>query len=136
MQIEIRETRALPRDQVIDIYRRNHWSSVDKPEQLYQALTHSHTVLSAWVAEDTLVGLANAISDGYLVVYYPHLIVHPDFHKEGVGRLLMVRMRETYAGYHQQMVTADGDTVDFYKKCGFERAGRTVPMWIYQGDDH
>ena len=26
--------------------------------------------------------------------------------------------------------------LDFYRKCGFERAGKTEPMWIYAGHDH
>jgi hypothetical protein len=26
--------------------------------------------------------------------------------------------------------------VEFYRKCGFERAGRTEPMWIYGGHEH
>jgi len=25
---------------------------------------------------------------------------------------------------------------EFYRKCGFERAGKTEPMWIYAGHDH
>ena len=28
------------------------------------------------------------------------------------------------------------DAVGFYEKVGFERAGKTVPMWIYEGNDH
>jgi hypothetical protein len=26
--------------------------------------------------------------------------------------------------------------VNFYERAGFERAGKTVPMWIYAGTDH
>jgi len=35
-----------------------------------------------------------------------------------------------------QMLTADGKSIDFYKKVGFERAGETEPMWIYGGNEH
>ncbi len=34
------------------------------------------------------------------------------------------------------MLVADGRAIDFYKKCGFARAGKTEPMWIYAGQDH
>ena len=26
--------------------------------------------------------------------------------------------------------------IDFYRKCGFERAGHTEPMWVYAGSEH
>ena len=29
-----------------------------------------------------------------------------------------------------------GQAIDFYRKCGFSRAGKTEPMWIYAGHDH
>jgi hypothetical protein len=41
-----------------------------------------------------------------------------------------------YEGFHQHMVVADGGAVDFYRKCGFERAGKTEPMWVYGGKEH
>ncbi|MEM6361318.1 MAG: GNAT family N-acetyltransferase, partial [Bacteroidota bacterium] len=45
-------------------------------------------------------------------------------------------MFKTYKGFHMQMLTADGKAIDFYSKMGFEKAGDTVPMWIYEGDEH
>src|SRR5437868_6085288 len=75
-------------------------------------------------------------SDGFLVVYYPHLIVLPEFQGRGVGTEILKRLRAKYEGFHQHMLVADGRAIDFYKKCGFERAGKTEPMWIYAGHDH
>ena len=48
----------------------------------------------------------------------------------------MGRMREKYGKFHMQMLTADGDAIKFYNKIGFERAGKTEPMWIYSGGEH
>lgn len=48
----------------------------------------------------------------------------------------MNAMLERYGSFHQLMLTADGDAVQFYEAMGFSRAGRTVPMWIYSGTDH
>jgi GNAT superfamily N-acetyltransferase len=102
---------------------------------LYKALQHSHSLVSAWLG-DKLVGIGNAISDGYLVVYYPHLLVHPEYQGKGIGRKIMDRMQEIYGDIHMQMLTADGDAVGFYQRMGFERAGQTEPMWIYGGGEH
>lgn len=48
----------------------------------------------------------------------------------------MKAMLERYRSFHQLMLTADGDAVQFYEAMGFVRAGRTVPMWVYEGTDH
>ena len=135
MNIVLSEARNLAPDAIITLYRANQWSSADKPKALVQGLMNSHALVSAW-DEDRLVGLGNALSDGHLVVYYPHLLVHPDYHGQGVGRLIMGRMQEKYGHLHMQMLTADGQAIDFYKKLGFERAGQTEPLWIYQGGEH
>src|SRR5204862_384785 len=80
--------------------------------------------------------LCNAISRSHLAVYYPHLLVHPDYQGRGIGTELMHRLMARYEGFHQHMLTADGRALDFYRKLGFERAGQTEPMWIYAGHDH
>ncbi|WP_162674653.1 GNAT family N-acetyltransferase, partial [Vibrio variabilis] len=65
-----------------------------------------------------------------------HMLVDPDFHGFGVGRKMMELMQGKYKDFHQQMLTADGEAVDFYKALGFERTGKTEPMWVYAGNDH
>jgi GNAT superfamily N-acetyltransferase len=133
--IRYSENRDLPLAGVLDLYRANEWSSAHKPDLLHKALLASHSLVTAW-DDSKLVGLGNAISDGYLVVYYPHLLVLPDYQGRGIGRRLMHMLMAHYEGFHQHMLTADGRALDFYRKCGFERAGKTEPMWIYAGHDH
>jgi GNAT superfamily N-acetyltransferase len=133
--IKYSETRDLPLDDVLNLYRANEWSAVEKPDVLHKALLASHSLATAWDT-DRLVGLGNAISDGYMVVYYPHLLVHPEYHGRGIGTQLMRQLMARYEGFHQHIVVADGRALDFYHKCGFERAGKTESMWIYAGHDH
>lgn len=121
--------------EVLDLYHANHWFAAEKPVELMAGLRNSHSLVTAR-ATGKLVGLANAISDGHLVVYFPHMLVSPEFHGLGIGRKIMEAMLGKYGGFHQLMLTADGDSVEFYKKLGFSRAGRMEPMWIYQGTDH
>ena len=49
---------------------------------------------------------------------------------------MMAAIQSIYPGFHQQMLTADGDAINFYMALGFERAGKTESMWIYAGDEH
>ena len=133
--IQYSDRRDLPMPGVVALYSTNGWSSAKKPELLLKALSASHSLFSAW-DDNELVGLGNAISDGHLVVYYPHLIVLPKYQGHGIGRELMRRLMARYAGFHQHMLVADGRALEFYRKCGFERAGKTEPRWIYGGHDH
>lgn len=121
--------------EVVDLYRANQWSSAAKPAQLLAALRNSHSLVTARTG-GRLIGLGNAISDGHLVVYYPHMLVHPEYQGKGVGRQMMQALQSRYAGFHQQMLVADGEAIAFYSALGFERAGRTQSMWVYAGTEH
>ena len=129
------ETRDIPVGAILRLYSANEWSSASKPAELRDALLNSHSLLTAWDG-DRLVGLGNAISDGHLVVYYPHLLVDPEYQRKGIGSELVRRLMANYEGFHQHVLIADGRAIDFYRKCGFTRAGKTESMWIYSGQDH
>ena len=135
MEIEITINDVIDEREVVALYRLNNWSSAEKPEQLLPALRHSHTLITARVS-GLLVGIANAISDGHLVVYYPHMLVHPEYQRQGIGRRMVEALNSIYGHFHQQMLTADGDAIEFYKSVGFVRAGKTEPMWVYAGTEH
>lgn len=135
MKIEIKETKKLKKADIIELYESLDWSSAKKPDELYKAILNSASVITAWYNKQ-LIGLANALSDGFLVVYYPHFLVHPDYQGKGVGKAIMTKMFSLYSGFHQQVLVSEKDAVDFYKKCGFNKASDTVPLWIYDGDTH
>jgi GNAT superfamily N-acetyltransferase len=135
MELELSLEDDIEADEVIALYKANGWSSAGKPEQLIPALNNSDALVTARIS-GKLVGIGNAISDGSLVVYYPHMLVHPGHKGKGIGRAMMRLLQQKYASFHQQMLTADVDAVGFYKSLGFDRAGKTVPMWIYNGNEH
>ena len=129
------EKRDIPFGKIIALYTSNGWSAANKPEKLCKALQNSHSLVSAWIGEE-LVGLGNALSDGFLVVYYSHLLVLPSCQGHGVGGMILERLKEKYQGFHQHILVADGRAIEFYSRHGFEIAGRTQSMWIYAGADH
>ena len=135
MELELSLEDSIETDEVIELYKTNDWSSAEKPEKLIPALKNSDALVTARIS-GKLVGIGNAISDGSLVVYYPHRLVHPDHKGKGIRRAMMELLQRRYASFHQQMLNADGDAIGFYKSLGFERAGKTVPMWIYAGNEH
>jgi len=135
VEVDIEINGKIEKFEVIALYQANKWSSAEKPDQLISALRNSHTLVTARI-DGILVGIGNAISDGHLVVYYPHLLVHPSYQGKDIGRKMMTAMQTIYGHFHQQMLTADGGAIEFYKALGFERAGNTLPMWIYAGTEH
>jgi GNAT superfamily N-acetyltransferase len=132
--IDYRETRDLALDDVLALYRANGWSSAEKPDRLLKALLGSHALVTAWDGK-RLVALGNAISDGHLVVYYPHLLVMPEYQRAGVGAEVLRRLKSRYEGFHQQVIMAVHETSAFYERGGFRRADGMEPMWIYSGAD-
>lgn len=129
------ESQHFAPDDLNRLYRSVAWSAATKLDALRRGLEGSHRVVSGWDGA-RLIGLGNAISDGALVVYFPHLLVDPSYQGQGIGKELMRRLQEPYQGFHQQVLVADGDAIAFYEKLGFHRAGRTEPLWIYDGQDH
>src|SRR5881394_242443 len=122
--IQYSDKREIDSAAMLALYRANQWSSAEKPALLHQALLNSHSLVTAWDGPK-LVGLGNAISDGFLVVYYPHLLVLPEYQRRGIGAEIMRRLQARYEGLHQHMLIADGRALDFYRKRGFVRAGQT-----------
>ncbi len=134
MPIKLKEIKKLDRSKVLQLYKANKWSSAEKPGKLIKALANSDRVITAWDG-DQLVGLGNALTDGYLVVYYPHLLVHPDYQGKGIGAMIMKKFQSYFDGFHQQILVANNKAIKFYRKCGFKRAYKTSSMWIYNFEE-
>ena len=135
MTITYKYDKNLPEGQVVALYTSLKWSSSNRPKELLNALANSHTVVSAWDGKK-LVALGNALSDGYLVVYYPHLLVLPEYQGKGIGRRIVSILQAKYANLHQQILVADEGAIDFYKNRGFRKAGSCEVLWIYDGYEH
>ncbi|MEM9888824.1 MAG: GNAT family N-acetyltransferase [Bacteroidota bacterium] len=135
MDIILSERRDLKIEDILALYRANNWGAAQRPRELQLALQNAHSLVTAW-EKTRLVGLGNAITDGYLVVYYPHLLVHPDYQGQGIGGRILRKMQEQYHNFHMQILVADGKAIDFYQKYGFQKANNTQAMWIYAGEEH
>ena len=81
--ISYSDARNIALEAIRELYASNDWSAAKKPTALHNDLLNSHSLWTAWDG-DRLIGLGNAISDGHLVVYYPHLLVHPDYQRRGI----------------------------------------------------
>ncbi|WP_067504689.1 GNAT family N-acetyltransferase [Actinoplanes sp. TFC3] len=95
--MQITAVPGLPADEACALYNAVGWQGYTKdPELLVRALTGSHLLLTARDERGRLAGLARTISDGVTVCYVQDLLVHPDFQRRGVGRLLMEELKKRY----------------------------------------
>jgi GNAT superfamily N-acetyltransferase len=75
-----------------------------------------------------LIGFARAISDNCYYTNIFDVIVHPEYQKQGIGKKMMLMLREKFKGTHFFLTYTEGRK-EFYKKCGFEENDRA--MWIH-----
>src|SRR5580704_17853924 len=90
------------------------------PERLAQKIRGSMYAVSA-LDRDTLVGLAQAISDGAFNAYVSSVAVLPAYQRRGIGRELIRRLLD--GRLHITFVLhADPPIHPFYLHCGFRPA--------------
>jgi len=129
MKIEYKNIKEFSEEELQNLFLSVEWLSGRYPEKLKVAMRNSDTVLSAW-HEGQLVGLINALDDGILTAYIHYLLVHPSFQKQGVGKELVLRIREIYKDYLRIVLICDKKEIPFYQNCGFEVGENTTPMFI------
>jgi ribosomal protein S18 acetylase RimI-like enzyme len=79
-----------------------------------------------------LVGVGRAVADGADCSYICDVAVHPDFQGRGLGRDIILRLKELSAGHKKIILYANPGTEPFYRKLGF-RPMRTA-MAIFRDE--
>ena len=93
--MQYKTIKTFKKKQLEKLFLSVNWQSGKYPEKLKKAMKNSDTVISAW-EKGELVGLMNAISDGSMNVYFPYLLIKPEFQGLGIGRELVKRMRNNF----------------------------------------
>ena len=65
-----------------------------------------------------------------MTAYIHYLLVNPDYHKLGIGKKLVDKMKEKYKEYLRIVLVAYNDEIGFYEACGFKKADDASPMFI------
>lgn len=120
MDIDFRDERPGAED-LVGLYEAVGWAVYARdPGRLEAAIANSAYVVTARAAGD-LVGLARCISDDISIAYLQDILVHPDHQRAGIGRSLMERCLERFAGVRQVVLLTDDrpDQLGFYGSLGF-----------------
>jgi ribosomal protein S18 acetylase RimI-like enzyme len=103
-----------------------------KPDDLKRAFSNS--MYKCFVREgDVLVGAGRAVADGIDCSYLCDVAVHPDFQGRGLGKAIIIRLKEMSAGHRKIILYANPGKEGFYRKLGFLRM-RTA-MAIFRDQD-
>ena len=94
------------------------WPQHPNPATHLRLLRGSHAVALA-VADDKVIGFANAVSDGVLAAYIPLLEVLPDWQGRGIGRQLIAALMEQLSDLYMIDLVCDPDLEAFYAPLGF-----------------
>lgn len=73
--------------------------------------------------QQTLIGMARVVGDGYMYFYLQDVIVHPNFQQQGIGQLLMEHVerflsRTAKKGATVGLLSAKGKE-EFYTRFGY-----------------
>ncbi len=128
--IEYTEEKKFNVTQVQELFLSVGWISGEYPTRLYKALMNSSTVISAWDG-DRLVGLVRALDDSELVAYMHYVLVHPDYHGQGIAGHMVELVKEKYKDYlYIELMPEERKNAAFYEKHGFQIMQDGVAMQL------
>lgn len=125
--INLSYNKDFTKDQIIKLFQSVEWESANYPERLFEALKNSETVITLY-ADNKLIGLMSAISDGSMNVYFPYLLIDPEYHNKGLGKMLAEEMLEKYSHFYRKILICSNEKIPFYKKCGMDVPEDQLPM--------
>ncbi|MBD7907701.1 GNAT family N-acetyltransferase [Sporosarcina gallistercoris] len=124
------KTDQLTKDNIQQLFQSVEWESASHPNDLHNAILNSHSVATAW-DNGRLIGLANAMSDGSMTVYFHYVLTDPDYQGQGVGKEIMKMMLEKYETMHTKVLVSYPKAVGFYESLGFEPEESSTPMYVF-----
>lgn len=130
MDIKYTEEKVFTQRQIEELFLSVNWISGKYPDRLYKALLESSTVITAW-DEERLVGLVRVLDDGGMLAYMHYVLVHPDYHGNGIAGTMIEKIKEKYKHYlYLEVMPEESKNAPFYERFGFQKMKDGVAMQI------
>lgn len=107
----------------VDVLRRSTLANrrpVDNAEQIEAMLRNADLIVTARTLDQTLIGVARAITDFSYCTYLSDLAVDQDFQKRGIGKRLIDETHRLAGDATQLILLAAPAARDYYPHVGFE----------------
>jgi len=92
---------------------------VDDAVRITEMYANSNLVVSAW-DYNKLVGVARSLTDFCYCCYLSDLAVHDDYKKQGIGKELIAKTRETLGEQVTLILLSAPGAMEYYPKVGFD----------------
>lgn len=103
-----------------------------KPDDL--KVVFSNSMFKCFVFDNAmLVGAGRALADGADCSYLCDVAVHPDFQGFGLGKAIIIKLKQLSAGHKKIILYANPGKEGFYKELGFK--GMRTAMAIFQNEE-
>ena len=90
------------------------------PDHLQRA--YANSMFKCFVLDaGKLIGAGRAVADGVDCSYLCDIVVHPEFQGQGLGKALVLKLKELSAGHGKIILYANPGKESFYGKFGFRR---------------
>jgi len=104
---------------VMELFAGERWSYADDEQRTWRALTAPGTLsLVALSSEETVVGIAQVLSDGEVQAFLAVLVVAREHRRGGVARRLVEEARARTYGLRLDVISCADQ---FYEQLGFRR---------------
>jgi GNAT superfamily N-acetyltransferase len=121
MTITFNNSKAIKIEQLERLYKDVQWYAYTEDiEVLYQAISQSLEVISAWNGEE-LVGLIRIVGDGLTIIYIQDILVLHAYQNQGIASQLMQQILCKYKTVRQKVLLTEEapDVRHFYEKNDF-----------------
>lgn len=107
--------------ELTDLYRSVGWSAYYENPAIMQRLLAGSLYYLTVRYDGQLIGLIRTVGDGCYILYIQDILVHPDWHRRGIGTTLIRQTLETFKDMKQIILTTDqtDKTQAFYESVGF-----------------
>ena len=115
-------TDHLTREAILELYNNVGWIKyTENPDNLYKAFMNSTYVVSI-IINEKIIGIARSISDDISIHYLQDILVHTDFQKQGVGRILLedCLLRFNHVRTHVILTDNEERQRKFYESLGYK----------------
>ena len=116
MVVTYTEERNFTPQQAADLFLSVRWVVGKYSDRLHKALLNSSRVISAWDG-DRLVGLIRVMDDSELVCFINYVLVHPDYHGQGIAGHLLEMVKEAYkSNLYINVMIGESKNATFHEK--------------------
>jgi len=107
-------------EQIISVYSNAGLSRPKDPGRIRKMYENSNLVVTAW-HDETLVGVARALTDFSWCCYLPDLAIDNNYQKRGIGARLIDLVKEQIGKECMLVLLSVPGAMDYYPRIGFTK---------------